>query len=112
MVTGSGGWSDGMGGVRGRGVIGHETSSRPTPEDEVGGGVAGARLGCVCEGEAGGVDDPVVTNQTHRDLERLAHPAPSCPEGGDVRHHAQHAIIRPEGRNRMKQTLEKLYNWM
>ena len=61
----------------------------------------GPGLRGVGEGEAGGVDDAVIADQRHRDLGGLPHPLPALPEGGDVRHHAQHALLTPEHRLRL-----------
>lgn len=51
----------------------------------------------VGEGQGGGVDDPVVADERDGDLDRLSHPAPPLPEGGDIRHHAQDALATSEG---------------
>ena len=47
------------------------------------------------EGEGRGVDDSVVADQGDGDLDGLTDPAPPLSEGGDVRHHAEHALSTP-----------------
>ena len=50
-------------------------------------------LGSVGEGQARGVDDAVVADQTDGDLGRLSHPLPTTSELTDVRNHAQHVLL-------------------
>lgn len=50
---------------------------------------SGSRFGSVGEGEGGGIDDSVVTDQRDRDLHWLPDPAPALSESRNVRHHTQ-----------------------
>lgn len=50
----------------------------------------------VGEGEGSGVDDSIIADQRYRDLHRLSHPAPTLPEGGNVRHHTQDTLSTSE----------------
>lgn len=53
---------------------------------------SGPRFRGVGEGEGGGVDDSIIADERDRNLNRLSHPAPTLPEGGNVRHHTQDAL--------------------
>lgn len=56
----------------------------------------------VGEGESGGVDDAIIADQRDRDLNRLSHPTPALPEGGNVRHHTQDALSTSKGDRRIR----------
>jgi len=68
------------------------------PQDGAGGAAVRPRPGLrrVGEGQRGGIDDAVVPDQRDGHLDGLPHPAPALAEGGDVGHHAQHALRTPE----------------
>jgi len=55
----------------------------------------GPRFWRVGKGQAGRVDDAVVTDQAHRDLSWLPYPLPASPELWNVGYNAQHAFLTP-----------------
>ena len=55
----------------------------------------------VGEGEAGGVDDPVIADQSNGDLGGLTDPLPALSELGDVRDYTEHALLTPVHRLRL-----------
>lgn len=79
------------------------------PQDGAGGAAVWprSRLWRVGEGQCGGVDDAVVPHQSDGHLDGLSHPAPALAEGGDVGHHAQHALGTPAGRHDDGVTLQE-----
>lgn len=76
-----------------------EQTGVPGPQDGPRGTAVWPRPGLrrVGKGQCGGVDDAVVPNQRDGHLDGLPHPAPALAEGGDVGHHAQHALRTPAG---------------
>lgn len=54
----------------------------------------------VGEGEGGGINDSIVADQRDGDLHWLSHPAPTLPEGRNVRHHTQDALSTSYGADR------------
>lgn len=53
------------------------------------------RFWSIRESQGRGVDDAVITNQSHGNLHRLPNPTPSFAECRDVRDHAEHALTTP-----------------